>query len=111
MEISVFPSNDLPKPGTLSDKDLCLIFINADSGEGYLEHEGIRGDRNDLFAQKGGDVLAKVVAEQCSNVVVVIHSVGAVVVDNWIELESVKAVIYAHLPGQESGNALVSSFW
>ena len=109
VELTLLPTNDLPKHGSLSDHDLCLTFINADSGEGYLEHEGIRGDRNDLYAQKGGDKLARAVGEQCGNVVVVIHSVGAVVVENWIEMESIKAVLYAHLPGQESGNALVST--
>lgn len=71
----------------------------------------IRGDRNDLFAQKGGDELVISVAKGCGggngNTVVVIHSVGPVVVEKWVDLPGVKAVLFAHLPGQESGNALV----
>lgn len=39
--------------------------------------------------------------------VVIIHSVGPVLVEKWIDLEGVKAIVYANLPGQESGNALV----
>jgi beta-glucosidase len=87
------------------------VFVNADSGEGYLSVDGIRGDRNDLYAQKGGDELVISVAKGCGGgkgkTVVVIHSVGPVVVERWIELPGVKAILFAHLPGQESGNALV----
>lgn len=90
------------------DQDLCLVFANADAGEGYISHDGVSGDRNDLYAQKGGDALIKAVAESCSGpVVVVIHSVGPVLVENWVDAPAVKAVIMAQLPGQESGNSLV----
>jgi beta-glucosidase len=34
------------------------------------------------------------------------HTVGPVVVEKWIEHERVKGVFAAHLPGQESGNAI-----
>lgn len=67
----------------------------------------IRGDRNDLFANKNGDQLVKTVANNCDNTIVVVHAVGPVVVEKWIDLPGVKAVLFAHLPGEESGNALV----
>ena len=38
--------------------------------------------------------------------IVVIHSVGPLVLESWIDLPSVKAVLLAHLPGQEAGSAL-----
>lgn len=38
---------------------------------------------------------------------VVIHSVGPVLLESWINLPGVKAVLLANLPGQESGNSLV----
>jgi hypothetical protein len=38
---------------------------------------------------------------------VVIHSIGPVIVEEFIDLPNVKALVYANLPGQESGNALV----
>ncbi|KAL4803245.1 putative beta-glucosidase E [Aspergillus unguis] len=95
-------------PVDTSDKDLCLVFVSADSGEGYISAGGIHGDRNNLFVQKGGDSLIQTVASNCGGpTVVVVHSVGPVVVDPWIDLPGVSAVLFAHLPGQESGSALV----
>jgi hypothetical protein len=96
---------------TLQNQDLCLVFINADGGEGYIADAGIRGDRNDLFPQKGGDALVEAIAPQCGNgkgnTIVVVHAIGPVILERWIDLDGVKAVILANLPGQESGNALV----
>ncbi|KAL4947436.1 putative beta-glucosidase E [Aspergillus filifer] len=95
-------------PSDTSDKDLCLVFVNADSGEGYISAGGIHGDRNNLFLQKGGDSLVNTVGSSCGGpTVVVVHAVGPVVVDPWIDLPGVKAVLFAHLPGEESGNALL----
>ena len=89
------------------DAAYALVFINADSGEGYLEVEGNAGDRNDLKAWHNGDDLVAAVAEANANTIVVVHSVGPIVMESWIELESVVAVVWAGLGGQESGNALV----
>lgn len=98
-------------PVDVADKDLCLVFVNADSGEGFISAGGIHGDRPNLFVQKGGDTLINTVANNCGNgqgrTVVVVHAVGPVVVESWIDLPGVHAVLFAHLPGQESGNALV----
>ena len=94
----------------VTDKDLCLVFANADGGEGYISAGGIHGDRNDLFLQKGGDTLINTVAPHCGGgngrTVVVVHSIGPVVVEPWIDIPGVHAVVFANLPGQESGNAL-----
>jgi beta-glucosidase-like glycosyl hydrolase len=102
-------SNGLEK--LVVDADLCMVFLNADGGEGYIQSEGVAGDRNDLYPQKKGNVLITEVAKNCgkgaSNVVVVIHSIGPVIVEDFIDLPNVKALVYANLPGQESGNALV----
>ncbi|KAL3495504.1 putative beta-glucosidase E [Aspergillus germanicus] len=95
-------------PADTSDKDLCLVFANADSGEGYISAGGIHGDRNNLFLQKGGDTLIDTVTKNCGGpTVVVVHAVGPVIVEPWIDLPGVKGVLFAHLPGQESGNAIV----
>ncbi|KAI9933977.1 hypothetical protein ASPWEDRAFT_35955 [Aspergillus wentii DTO 134E9] len=98
-------------PVDAEDKDLCLVFANADSGEGYISEGGNHGDRQHLFLQKGGDSLIKTVASHCGNgngkTVVVIHAVGPVVMEPWIDLPGVDAVVLANLPGQESGHALV----
>jgi beta-glucosidase len=47
------------------------------------------------------------VAANCSNTIVTIHNAGIRLVDQWIEHPNVTAVIFAHLPGQDSGRALV----
>lgn len=47
-------------------------------------------------------------ARQCSNTIVVIHNAGIRLVDQFIDHPNVTALVYAHLPGQDSGRALVS---
>ncbi|KAJ5778823.1 CAZyme family GH3 [Penicillium paradoxum] len=98
-------------PDDLKDQDLCLVFVNADGGEGFIRSDGIDADRNDLFLQKNGTRLVKGVANHCGGgqgkTVVIVHSIGPVVMESWIDLPGVHAVLYANLPGQESGNALV----
>ena len=114
VNLTVSLNNDLQVKGAPSDpenQDLCMVFINADAGEGYLAADGIRGDRNDLYPQKNGDALVQNVAQNCGAgyrpTIVVVHAVGPVVLERWIDLPGVKAVILANLPGEESGNALV----
>jgi beta-glucosidase len=95
---------------SLRRQDLCVAFVNADAGEGYKAVGAVKGDRNDLLAQNGGNDLVELVASQCGggsgDVVVVIHSVGPILLESFIDKPNVKAVLFANLPGQESGNAL-----
>lgn len=112
VEVTEWLKNDIPKKLDLSGLDTCLVFVNSDAGEGYLRWESVNGDRNDLNLQKGGDALIEYVAKNCGGgkgrTIVVIHAVGPVVVEKWIDMAEVKAVIAANLPGQESGNAITS---
>lgn len=85
-----------------------LVFVNSDSGEGYLSIDGNEGDRNNLTAWHAGDKLVQTVAALCANTIVVVHSVGPMIVEPWIDHPNVTAVLWAGLPGQESGNSLVS---
>jgi len=78
--------------------DGCIVFINEFAAEGV--------DRPGL-ADAGSDTLVINVANQCNNTIVVIHNAGIRLVDNWIEHPNITAVIFAHLPGQDSGRALV----
>jgi beta-glucosidase len=89
-----------------SEADVALVFVNANSGEGYLTVEGNAGDRNNLFLWRNGDQLIEEVASVSKNVVVVIHAPGAVDMNRWIKNPNVAAVIHALFPGQESGNAI-----
>ncbi|KAK4507935.1 hypothetical protein PRZ48_001670 [Zasmidium cellare] len=86
---------------------VCLVFANSDAGEGYIVVDGNEGDRNNLTLWHNGDTLIQNVTSQCNNTVVVMHTVGAVLVKEWYENPNVTAIIWAGLPGQESGNAIV----
>lgn len=77
---------------------VCIAFINALSGEG--------ADRTELRNTEQDDMVTSV-ASNCNNTIVVVNTVGARILDSWIENENVTAVIYGGLLGQESGNALV----
>lgn len=38
--------------------------------------------------------------------IVIVHTVGPILLENWHDLPSVKGVLFAHLPGQEAGDSL-----
>jgi beta-glucosidase len=69
--------------------------------------EGNAGDRNNLDPWHNGNELVKSVAAANKNVIVVVHSVGPIILETILAQPSVKAIVWAGLPGQESGNALV----
>ncbi|KAG8166141.1 hypothetical protein KVR01_004693 [Diaporthe batatas] len=77
----------------------CLVFINAYASEAF--------DRTTL-KDEFSDNLVKNTAANCSSTIVVLHSAGVRVVDEWIDHPNVTAVIFAGLPGQETGRSLVS---
>lgn len=101
--------------------DACLVFINAFATEG-ADRIGLRGKsphHHPLFLllpssiltlsdpDDYSDSLILNVASSCSNTIVTIHNAGIRLVDQWIEHPNITAVIFAHLPGQDSGRALV----
>ena len=92
---------------TVMGVDVAIVGINADSGEGYITVDTNEGDRNNLSAWLNGDELVKSVAANNNNTMVVIHSTGPLILEEWIDHPNVTAVLWAGLPGQESGNALV----
>ncbi|PYH99804.1 beta-glucosidase [Aspergillus ellipticus CBS 707.79] len=78
--------------------EACIVFINEAAAEGW--------DRP-YVADPYSDTLVENVAGQCNNTMVVIHNAGVRLVDRWIDHPNITAVIFAHLPGQDSGRALV----
>lgn len=76
---------------------VCLVFINADSGEG--------ADRTEL-SDADQDALVSNVADNCNNTVVVVNTVGPRLVDVWVEHDNITAVVYGGLLGQVSGHAI-----
>ncbi|KAG6037516.1 hypothetical protein E4U41_005045 [Claviceps citrina] len=83
-----------------------VVFVNADSGEGYINVDGNMGDRKNLTLWKNGDDLIKNVSSICQNTIVVIHSVGPVLVTDWYQNPNISAIVWAGVPGQESGNSI-----
>lgn len=106
--VEYYPTNTYPLGVNPSPEDVAIVFINADSGENYITVEGNPGDRTaaGLHAWHKGDGLVKAAAEKFSTVIVVVHTVGPILVEEWIDLPSVKGVLFAHLPGQEAGSSL-----
>ncbi|KAI6598162.1 glycoside hydrolase 3 [Pyricularia oryzae] len=89
---------DSGNPDVNSGSDACLVFINAIATEGW-DRDGLHDDFSD------GLVLN--VASKCENTIVVIHNAGVRLVDQWVDHPNVTALVMAHLPGQDSGAALV----
>jgi len=90
-----------------SQADLtAIVFVNADSGEGYISVDGNEGDRNNLTLWHSGDALIKNVSSLCNNTIVVIHSTGPVLVTDWYNSTNVTAILWAGVPGEESGNSI-----
>ncbi|KAF8595478.1 hypothetical protein BDV93DRAFT_456749, partial [Ceratobasidium sp. AG-I] len=90
-----------------ANKDVAVVFIASNSGEQYITVDGNEGDRNNLTAWNNGDELVKAVAAANANTVVVVHSVGPLILEPWVDHPNVTAILWAGLPGQESGNSLV----
>lgn len=79
--------------------DAAIVFINAWASEGY--------DRPNL-SDEYSDALVRNVASQHNNTIVVIHNAGIRLVDDFADNPNVTAILYAHLPGQDSGRALTA---
>jgi beta-glucosidase len=111
-------------PTPYVNADACLVFINAYASESF--------DRTSL-TDEFSDRLVLNVASKCANTIVVIHSAGTLIpfpsslpfltldlltihflptgirtVDAWINHANITAVLFAGLPGQESGHSLTA---
>ncbi|WVQ75627.1 hypothetical protein IAR50_005256 [Cryptococcus sp. DSM 104548] len=94
-----------------SGAEVAIVGVHSMSGEGYITVDGNEGDRNNLTLWTNGDNLVQAVAGANNNTIVVVHSPGPLVIESWIDHPNVTAVLWAGLPGQESGNALVDILW
>ncbi|OAQ82634.1 glycosyl hydrolase [Purpureocillium lilacinum] len=82
--------------------DVCIVFGNAWATEGH-DRPALQDDYT--------DTLIKSVADQCGKTVVVLHNAGVRLVDGFVDHPNVTAIIFAHLPGAESGHALTAVLW
>ena len=93
--------------GLAEQADVALVFANADSGEGYISVDGNEGDRKNLTLWKDAERLISNVSAFNNNTIVVLHTVGPVLIGDWYDNPNITAILWAGLPGQESGNAIV----
>ncbi|KAI0112632.1 glycoside hydrolase family 3 protein [Hypoxylon sp. NC0597] len=106
--VTYYATDSFPSVPAPTADDVAIVFITSDSGENSYTVENNHGDRDSsgLVAWHNGDELVQKAAAKYSNVVVVVHTVGPIIMEPWIDLPSVKAVLVAHLPGQEAGDSL-----
>ncbi|KAJ2963234.1 hypothetical protein NQZ79_g1718 [Umbelopsis isabellina] len=78
-----------------SSVEIPIVFVGADAGEGF--------DRLNMELDSFGNELINTVAKHNNNTIVVIHAADPVLMP-WID--NVRAVVYAGLPGQETGNSI-----
>lgn len=68
--------------------------------------DGNEGDRKNLTLWKNGENVIKTVTQNCKNTIVIMHTAGPVLISEWYNNPNVTAIVWAGLPGQESGNAI-----
>lgn len=86
-------------PSVNSNTDACIVIVNAYASEGW--------DRPDLHDDYTDSIILNVAAN-CSNTIVVFQNAGARLVDTFVDHPNVTALVFAHMPGQDSGKALVN---
>ena len=95
-------------------QDVAIVFVNADLTSMYMSSTIVQNvqtldisDRQNLTLWLNADNLINAVAA-LNNTIVVVLSVGPVILEPWNDNPNVTAVVWANLPGQESGNSLVN---
>ncbi|KAL2869121.1 beta-glucosidase [Aspergillus lucknowensis] len=86
--------------------ETAIVFITADAGEGYITVEDNAGDRNNLDPWHDGNALVQAVAQTGTPTIVVVHSVGPIILETILAEPNVVAIVWAGIPGQESGHGL-----
>lgn len=82
--------------------DACLLFLKAWASEGY--------DRENLDLAWNATAAVESTARLCPKTVVVVHGPGVVLMP-WADNDNVTAILSAHYPGEEIGNAIVDVLW
>lgn len=97
-KVSYAPTNPIASAADVAaSADYAIICVGFESSEGM--------DRVNLSLPYPQDDLIKAVAAVQPNTIVVLHGPGPVLMP-WVS--SVKGIVFAFFPGQESGNALAS---
>lgn len=100
----------LPKRVTIKPRIDAFRF-SGEIGAGFTKVAGNLGDRKDLNLLGNGEELIKAVAAVNQKTIVVIHSVGSVVMESWVDLPSVKGIFMAGLPGEQTGTHMSDTWY
>ncbi|KAF2844281.1 glycoside hydrolase family 3 protein [Plenodomus tracheiphilus IPT5] len=105
--VQYITNNDAIIQGMLSSLaplplDVCLVFLKSWVSEG--------DDRTTLIADWNSTMVVERTAALCPNTVVVLHGAAPNVLP-WVDNPNVTAILAAHMPGQETGNAIVDILW
>jgi beta-glucosidase len=104
--VQALMDNDLVAQGTFQSiypvPDVCLLFLKAWASEGY--------DRENLDLAWNATAAVEATAKLCPRTVVMIHGPGIVLMP-WADNDNVTAILSAHYPGEEIGNAVVDVLW
>jgi len=108
---SITDNSALAEIGPLANRvanagGVCIAFANADSGEGFIQVDGNYGDRNNLTFWQGAEAMLANVTANCNNTVLVIHSTGPVEIGQYKNNPNITAILWAGVPGEQSGNSI-----
>ncbi|KAJ2894532.1 beta-glucosidase [Zalerion maritima] len=95
---TLIANSEMPDLWIPNTPDVCLVFLKTWAEEA--------ADRSSLHVDWNGDDVVASVAKYCANTVVVTHSSGINVLP-WADHPNVTAILAAHYPGEQTGNALV----
>ena len=83
-----------------------IVFVSADSGEGYITVDGNVGDRNNLTLWQGGEELIANVSSLVNNTIVVLQGPGVILVESWYDNPNITAILWMGFAGQQAGNSI-----
>lgn len=95
---TLIATSDVTELWVPTPPEVCIVFLKTWAQEGV--------DRQHLDSDWHGNDIVASVASACNNTIVVTHSSGINTLP-FTEHPNITAVIAAHYPGQESGNAIV----
>ncbi|ORY61025.1 beta-glucosidase-related glycosidase [Pseudomassariella vexata] len=95
---TLITSSEMPDLWIPKLPEVCIVFLKTWAEEG--------SDRQSLSVDWDGEEVVASVTKYCNNTVVVTHSSGINILP-FADNPNVTAILAAHYPGQESGNALV----
>ena len=96
-------------PSVCNNSDVTLVFIGANSGEEYINVEGLNGDRENLEPWHKGAELVEYVLSVCSNskIVLIVLGPATVNIHKWINNDKIQAILFGGMLGGQGGNAFV----